>query len=167
MYTRVAFSLMLIVSVAAATNAGGDRAFEGKWVLDKHASNTSSVPPPGDLRQTIKRKGDGLVIESTFKEPMTAVAPLLYLGIMTTTLQLKADGSDAVNQIGPYMQTSRTTFDGNKMTTEWTAKHTSGDTVNGHWTRTLSDDGKHMTLDIQESSTKGQSGTASLHFVKK
>jgi hypothetical protein len=37
----------------------------------------------------------------------------------------------------------------------------------GHWTRTLSDDGKRMKMEIKESSSKGQSGTATLTFVKK
>lgn len=153
--------------MASATSAGADRGFDGKWVLDKHASNTGTVPPPDGLQQTIKNKGNDIVITSVFKEPPNAVAPLLYLGIMTTTLKLNGDGSEAVNQIGPFMQTSKTTITGNGMETEWVAKHTSGDVVNGHWTRTLAPDGKHMTLEIKESSTQGQSGTATLNFVRK
>jgi len=65
------------------------------------------------------------------------------------------------------MQTSKTTVDGNKMETEWVARHTSGEVVNGHWTRTLSDDGKHMTLEVKESSSQGQSGNATLNFSRK
>jgi hypothetical protein len=65
------------------------------------------------------------------------------------------------------MQTSKTTVNGNTMETEWVAKHTSGDVVNGHWTRTIAPDGKHMTLEIKESSTQGQSGNATLNFVRK
>ncbi len=107
------------------------------------------------------------MVDSIFKEPANAVAPLLYLGIMTSSLRLASDGSETVNQIGPFMQTSKTTVDGNKMDTEWVAKHTSGDVVNGHWTRTLADGGKHMTLNITENSTQGQSGTATLNFVRK
>ena len=167
-YKRVSICAILTIALASAATVGAaDHAFEGKWVLDNHASNTGSVPPPQDLRQTIKNKGGNLVIESVFKEPANAVAPLLYLGIMTTSLQLSTDGSENVNQVGPFMQTCKTTIDGNKMTTQWVAKHTSGEVVNGQWVRTLADDGKHMTLDIQENSSQGQGGTASLHFVKK
>jgi hypothetical protein len=86
---------------------------------------------------------------------------------MVSTMQLGPDGSETVNQVGPFMQTSKTTIDGNKMETDWVARHTSGEVVSGHWTRTLADDGKHMTLQIKESSTQGQSGTATLNFVKK
>jgi len=157
---------MTLVLAAAAT-VGSSNGFDGKWVLDKKAANTATVPPPDDLRQNIKASGGNISIDTTFKEPNNAITPLLYLGIMVTNIKLNADGSETVNQVGPFMQTSKTTVDGNKMDTEWIAKHTSGEVVNGHWTRTVSDDGKHMTLEIKESSTQGQTGTATLNFVKK
>jgi len=160
----VILSILLAVILAAAS---ADRGFDGKWVLDKNTSNAATTPPPDGLQQRIKTNGNHIVIESVFKEPANAIAPLLYLGVMTTTLQLDLDGNDAVNQIGPFMQTSKTTMDGNKIDTDWVARHTSGEVVNGHWTRTLSGDGKHMTLEIKESSTQGQSGSATLNFVKK
>jgi hypothetical protein len=162
----VIWSTLLAVVLASAA-PGADRGFDGKWVLDKNMSNSATTPPPDGLQQRIKTSGNRIVIESVFKEPPSAIAPLLYLGVMTTTMQLGLDGSETVNQIGPFMQTSKTTMDGNKMDTEWVARHTSGEVVNGHWTRTFANDGKHMTLEIKESSTQGQSGTATLNFVKK
>ncbi len=45
------------------------------------------------------------------------------------------------------MAAFKTTMDGNKLMTEWAAQ-INGDPVEGHWVHTLSDDGKHMTLDI-------------------
>lgn len=167
MYQRVVLSTLMTVVLCSAASVSADHAFDGKWVLDKKANNTATTPAPEGLQQRIKTSGNTIAIESVFKEPANAVAPLLYLGIMTTTLQLNADGSESVNHVGPFMMTTKTTTDGNKMDTEWVAKHTSGDVVNGHWTRTLSDDGKHMTLDIKESSTQGQSGNATLNFVRK
>lgn len=167
MYKRAFLTTLLTLAFAVAASVGGANSFDGKWVLDKKAGNTATVPPPDDLRQNIKAGGGNISIDSTFKEPNNAITPLLYLGIMVTNIKLNADGSETVNQVGPFMQTSKTTVDGNKMDTEWIAKHTSGEVVNGHWTRTISDDGKHMTLEIKESSTQGQSGTATLNFVKK
>ena len=167
MYKRAFLTTLLTLAFAVAASVGGANSFDGKWVLDKKAGNTATVPPPDDLRQNIKAGGGNISIDSTFKEPNNAITPLLYLGIMVTNMKLNADGSETVNQVGPFMQTSKTTIDGNKMDTEWIAKHTSGEVVNGHWTRTVSDDGKHMTLEIKESSTQGQSGTATLNFVKK
>jgi hypothetical protein len=166
-YHRVLFTTLVTLGVAVAASVGGANTFDGKWVLDKKAGNTATVPPPDDLRQNIKANGNNIAIDTTFKEPTSAITPLLYLGIMVTTLKLNADGSETVNQVGPFMQTTKTTVDGNKMETEWVAKHTSGEVVNGRWTRTVSDDGKHMTLEIKESSTQGQSGSATLSFIRK
>jgi hypothetical protein len=166
-YKRVFLTTLMTFVLAAAATVGSSNGFDGKWVLDKKAANTATVPPPDDLRQNIKASGGNISIDTTFKEPNNAITPLLYLGIMVTNLKLNADGSETVNQVGPFMQTSKTTVDGNKMDTEWIAKHTSGEVVNGHWTRTVSDDGKRMTLEIKESSTQGQSGSATLNFVKK
>ena len=167
MYKRVLLTTVLTFAFSVAASVSGTNSFDGKWLLDTKANNTATVPPPAGLQQTIKAKGNDINIESRFKEPANAITPLLYLGIMVTNLKMNADGSEAVNQVGPFMQTTKTTIDGNKMETEWVARHTSGEVVNGHWTRTVSDDGKHMTLEIKESSSQGQSGAATLNFMRK
>ncbi len=92
--------------------------------------------------------------------------PLLYLGIMTTRMRLDTDGQDQQNAIGPFQIASKTTVDGDRMETEWTAVM-QGDQVQGHWTQRLSDDGKHMIWEIKESSTQGQHAEATLYFVRK
>jgi hypothetical protein len=114
----------------------------------------------------IKQDGSGATIETTFKEPESGVVPLLYLGVMTTKMHLSFDGSTQQNQIGPFQMGSKTTLNGNQMDTEWTAA-VKDDQVQGHWKHALSDDGKHMTLEIKESSTQGQTGQATLNFVRK
>jgi hypothetical protein len=138
--------------------------YSGKWVLDKHS------PRPGDapnaLETKIKQDSSGVTIESTFKEPDSGVVPLLYLGVMTNKLHLNTDGQEQQSQIGPFMAVFKTTMDGKKLTTQWKAQ-INGDPVEGHWIHTLSDDGKHMTLEIQESSTHGQHAEATLDFVRK
>ena len=140
-----------------------DAGFSGKWVLDKHENAPQGLVA---LEQRIKQSGNEINIESKFAEPANAIVPLLYLGVMTTSLRLAADGSEVQNQIGPFQQASKTTINGAQMETEWTAM-SNGDKVEGHWVRTVSDDGKHMTLAIKESSTKGQHGEAELHFTRK
>jgi hypothetical protein len=114
----------------------------------------------------MKQGNSGLTIESTFKEPDNGVVPLLYLGVMTNKLHLNTDGQDQQSQIGPFMAVFRSMMDGNKLTTEWKAQ-INGDPVEGHWVHTLSEDGKHMTLEITESSTHGQHAEATLQFVRK
>jgi hypothetical protein len=155
----LSITLLMALGLASAKDEG----FAGRWVLDK---SQASPDAPTNLETRIKQDGSGLTVESTFKEPENGIVPLLYLGIMTTKLRLSFDGSEQQNQIGPFQMASKTTQNGKQMDTEWTAV-VKGDQIQGHWTHTLSDDGKHMTLEIKENSTQGQSGQATLHFVRK
>ena len=155
-------SVILIVLTLPAYSK--DEGFSGKWVLDRGAQLPAGGP--GNLQTRIKQDNSGLTIESTFREPDNGIVPLVYLGVMTTKLRLSLDGSQQQNAIGPFQMASKTSMNGKQLETEWTAM-VKGDQVQGHWTHTLSDDGKHMTLEIKESSTQGQSGQATLHFVKK
>lgn len=154
----------VIVVVLTFPAFAKDEGFAGKWVLDRGTPLTSGGP--GNLETRIKQDNSGLTIESTFREPDNGVVPLLYLGVMVTKMRLSLDGNLQQNAIGPFQMGSKTTLNGKQMDTEWTAM-VKGDQVQGHWTHTLSDDGKHMTLEIKETSTQGQSGSATLHFVKK
>jgi hypothetical protein len=148
----------------ASSLSAKDEGFAGRWVLDK--TNPRPGDAPNNLETRIKQNGSGYTIESTFKEPENGIVPLLYLGVMTTNLRLSTDGQVQQNQIGPFQMGSKTTVEGNQMQTEWTAM-VKGDQVTGHWTHTLSDDGKHMTLEIKEDSTQGQHAEATLFFVRK
>ncbi len=138
--------------------------FNGKWVLDKRSPRPGDAP--NNLETRIKQDGSGVTIENTFQEPKSGVVPLLYLGLMTTRLRLGIDGQEQQNQIGPFEMASKTRIDGREMKTDWTAT-VKGDQVQGKWTHRLSDDGKHMTWEIEESSTQGQHAEAKLIFVRK
>jgi hypothetical protein len=158
------FTIASFVLLGTATAKDNADSYSGKWILDKHS------PRPGDapnaLETKMKQDNSGLTIESSFKEPDNGVVPLLYLGIMTNRIHLTTDGQEQQAQIGPFMAVFKSTMDGNKLTTEWKAQ-INGDPVEGHWVHTLSDDGKHLTLEIQESSTHGQHAEATLQFVRK
>jgi len=159
----IALTALFVITSATITNAK-DEGFSGRWVVDK--GSDSSPDAPIGLVSKIKQDNSSVTIESAFKEPENGLVPLLYLGIMTTKLRLGLDGQTQQNQIGPFQMAARTTVNGNTMETEWTAV-VQGDSVQGHWTHTLAPDGKHMTLEIKETSTKGQSGSSTLHFSKK
>jgi hypothetical protein len=167
---RLAKSIVILFTMAFLTFVGlvgakdAPDSFSGKWVLDKHGARPAEAP--NSLETKIKQDESGLSFESSFKEPDNGVVPLLYLGVMTNKLHLNTDGQDQQSQIGPFMAVFRTMLDGNKMTTQWKAQ-INGDPVEGHWVHTLSDDGKHMTLEITESSTHGQHAEATLTFVRK
>jgi hypothetical protein len=154
---------LLAAIVVLPINAADNSSFSGKWAVDKNARVSGA---PEGLTEVIRQSGNQVTIEARFKEPANGIAPLLYLGVMATKVTLSTDGSEVTNQIGPFTQLSKTTLNGNKMETDWTAT-VNGDQVKGHWVRTLSDDGKSMTLDIHESSTQGQSGVALLRFARK
>jgi hypothetical protein len=162
--TILLFAIALGTTLTLASAKDNPDSFSGKWVLDKQA------PRPGDapnaLETKIKQDDSGVTIESSFKEPDNGVVPLLYLGIMTNKLHLNTAGQEDQTQIGPFMTVFKTTTDGKKLLTEWRAQ-VNGDPVEGHWVHTLSDDGKHMTLEIKESSTHGQQAEATLTFVRK
>jgi hypothetical protein len=155
----IAFAFLTLAG--AKDNPSG---FNGKWVLDKHSQMPGDAP--NNLETRMKQDNSGVTIESSFKEPDNGVVPLLYLGVMTNKMHLNTDGQNQQSQIGPFMAVFKTSMDGTKMTTEWKAQ-INGDPVEGHWVHTLSEDGKHMTLEIQESSTHGQHGEATLNFVRK
>lgn len=153
-----------MLTLACATLSAKDKTgFDGKWAIEKESQGDQPVPL--DMVQNIKVKGGDVTVETTFAEPQNGVVPLLYVGIMTTRMELSADGSERQNQIGPFQHASKTTLDGTTMTTDWTAV-IKGENVNGKWVRTLDPDGKHMTLQINESS-KGQDHTATLKFRRK
>jgi hypothetical protein len=155
----------IIAALAVASISAKDDGFTGKWVIDK-GSSTATADIPDNLTQQIKKKGNALEIETVWREPRNGMAPLALLGIMITNLKLGLDGQDTTNQIGPFKQISKTTEDGNRMVTDWTAV-VNGESIKGQWVRTLSSDGKHMTLDIQETTSGGQSNTGKLVFNRK
>jgi len=167
---RLAKSLILVFTIAFVSVFGvagakdNPDSYSGKWVLDKHSPRPGDAP--NDLEMKIKQDNSGLTIESTFKDPDNGVVPLLYLGVMANKLHLNTDGQEQQAQIGPFMAVFKTAVEGTKLTTDWKAE-IKGDAVEGHWVHTLSDDGKHMTLEIKETSTHDQHAEATLSFVRK
>jgi hypothetical protein len=167
---RLAKSIILLFTIAFVTIGGvasakdNPESFSGKWVLDKHSPRPGDAP--NNLETKIKQDDSGITIESSFNEPNNGVVPLLYLGVMTNKIHLSTDGQEQQTQIGPFMAAFKTTLDGTKLQTDWKAQ-INGDPVEGHWVHTLADDGKHMTLEIKETSTHGQHAEATLTFVRK
>lgn len=139
--------------------------FVGKWVLDKSQGQAADQAPDG-LTQNIKQKGNDLLIQSIWKEPKDGVYRMTLVGVTTTDLKLPLDGSEVDNQIGPYAMKLKTQQEGNKLTTQWSSamKETKGQ---GQWVRTVSDDGKQMTLEITGVSPTGQPSNAKLVFKRK
>lgn len=162
---RISKLLCAFAVLSGAVLFSKDSGYKGKWVLDRGAS-TATFDIPDNLTQEIKPKGSDLTIVTTWKEPENGMAPLGLLGIMTTEAKFGLDGQECTNIIGPFKQVSKTTQSGNQLVTDWTAADQNGKTVSGHWTRTLSDDGNQMALEVQEEES-GKSNNARLVFRRK
>ncbi len=166
---RGVIALLGIVSLSVGVllaKDSNDSRFKGKWVLDRGAS-TATFDIPDNLMQEIKSKGSDLTIVTTWREPRNGIAPLGLLGVMTTQYQIGLNGQETTNYVGPFKVVSKTTENGNQLVTDWTAADQNGKIVTGHWTRTVSDDGRQMTLEIQEQETGGSNNSAKLVFRKK
>lgn len=142
-----------------------DGGFDGKWIIDKQAS-TANFDIPDNFTEQIKMKGNELSVQSTWKEPKNGVAPLPLLGLMITESKLKADGAEQRNQVGPFVQITKTTINGKEMVTEYNAGSEEGKSVSGKWVRTLSDDGRQMTLVITQTGN-GANSEGRLVFRRK
>jgi hypothetical protein len=162
------FRQFLIICLCAGlvgAAAGSLAPFEGKWKLDK--KKTQATGAPEDFEFQIKPDADGVKIVSKYREPKTAIYPLMWVGLMTYELPLSADGSEKTNQIGPFAHVSKTTIEGNKMVTDWRATMENGSSVEGRWIRTLSPDGKEMTMQVISKSSDGRNMDQTLVFQRR
>jgi hypothetical protein len=157
--------LLLGWSAASAANQGALSPFLGKWELDK--KKTGSTGAPEKLQFEIEKDGDnGLVIKSQYQEPKNAIYPLLWVGVMTYELPLSLNGTPKTNHIGPFTHTSKTTINGNTMTTDFTAALEKGN-VTGQWIRTVSPDGREMTMKVLTKASDGRKLDQTLVFKRK
>jgi hypothetical protein len=159
---------MLLAGLAALFTVpvpAKDSGFDGRWVIDK-GSSTASFEIPDNLTQRIKIKGSELSVQTTWREPKNGIAPLPLLGILVSESTITADGQEQRNQVGPFVQLTKTTINGNHMVTEYTAASDESKSVAGKWTRSLSEDGKQMILEITQNGS-GQNAEARLTFKRK
>ena len=139
--------------------------FSGTWDIDKNQSTASSELPDA-LQQQIKHKKSEMVIKSKWIDRRDGVSPLVLLGVMTTELKLKTDGRQVNKQFGPFMTTTSTTQVGDAVVTKWQV-NANGEPISSEWRRTLSPDGRTMTLDITQALRNGKNSTAKLVFWRR
>jgi hypothetical protein len=138
--------------------------FEGKWVLDKKSDSAKTAP--GALQQEIKIDGNTVLIKSRYDQPKNGIYPLMWVGIMAEELKLNGDGSETRNHLGPFEHVSKTTIAPPTMRSEWIAGLENGN-VTGEWIRTLSPDGKEMTLQIKGKASDGRTIDQTITFKRK
>jgi hypothetical protein len=158
------FLIFCACALTISAAAGSIAPFEGKWKLDK--KKTQAIGAPEHYEFQIKPEGDGVKVISKYEEPKNAIYPLMWVGLMTYEFPLSVDGSEKKNQVGPFAHVSRTTIEGNRMVTDWRAVMDNGSSVEGQWIRTLSPDGKEMTLQVISKSSDGRNMDQTLVFRK-
>jgi hypothetical protein len=157
-------SLFLLLAAMAWGAGNTSNPFLGKWEIDKKKTQATGFPE--DLQMEIKQDGNGLLVKSKYREPKSAVYPLLWIGVMTYELPLSLDGSEKQNQIGPFMHVSKTLLQGNTMTTDWHATIDKGG-IEGKWVRTLSSDGREMNMQVIAKASDGRTMDQTLVFKRK
>jgi hypothetical protein len=164
---RIALLTITLIALVFALDAYGaaKTGLEGKWVPEKNQNLPSAAPEIREME--IKQDGNEWVIKSKYVEPKTGMYPLLWLGIMAYELKLNGDGSETINLLGPFKHQSKTTVDGNRMTTEFVAANEAGEAVNGQWIRTVSDDGRQLTCQIKTKASDGRMLDQTLTFRRK
>lgn len=165
MTRRTSLLALLILAASGSVTAADKSGFGGKWVLDSSASNMAS-PMPDNVIQEIKDSNGKLQVRTTWREPKNGMLPVAYLGLLTSEYRLQADGTEVPNQVGPWMMNTKTTMSGKSLTTDWSANN-QGKVMNGQWVRTLSDDGRTMTLQVNSTGADGNPAKSSLVFKRK
>ncbi len=166
-------ALILLLATFLASAAPKPEGFEGKWVLDKKKS-PEAAQAPQDLVQQIKMSGSDMIIKSKFAQPRNGIYPMLWVGIMTEELHLTTDGTEASKSIGPFQLRAKTNQDGDALVTNWTANMENGmapgqqaGSVEGQWLRSMSEDGRVMTLQIKGRCSDGRILDTKLYFNRK
>jgi len=85
-------ALILSFTLGLSAKTPKEQGFSGKWQMVKDASHSTATL--ADLHQQVKVHDSDVTIQNEFPEPPNAIAPLVFLGIMTTAVQLKTDGSE-------------------------------------------------------------------------
>ena len=163
MFSRILLASVCLVALVAAKDKTG---IEGKWELDKSKTGSAIEGGPLDLETEIKQKGNSIVVASKYKEPANGVYPIAWIGIMAYEMKFNSDGSDTVTGLGPFQHKSKTTMNGSTMTTDWVAQTEVGNST-GQWVRTVSPDGKEMTLQIKSKISDGRTVDKTLYFKRK
>jgi hypothetical protein len=85
---------------------------------------------------------------------------------MTYELELPTDGSEKVNHIGPFTHVSKTTVEGNRCVTDFTAQMEGGN-VTGQWVREIAEGGKEMTWRVNTKASDGRTLDQTMVFRRK
>jgi len=136
-----------LVFFSAATwllaGQGSRSNFSGRWELDRSRSDFGSLPPDDSATELIQHHEPKLTITQVWKDAE---------GEHTLVWQLTTDGAENLTRVAETEIASRTVWDDNRLLTDWRMKR--GTQLNeGKTVRSLSEDGKILTVDVRHRST--------------
>lgn len=134
----------------------------GEWEL---VSAVGTTPPVGFVMQT-NQSSTTFRVNSHWREPEHGEYGLTLVGLLTPELTFSADGREDLNQSGPFVIHSKTRWNGARLITIWNTSEFLRVSFEGRWVRSLSADGRELTLEIYAKSSQGRHSDAVLKFRK-
>lgn len=167
------FPLNLAAKPMAVLPSGSHPDFSGHWKLDKTRSTLPSHSPD-DLVEVIDHRDPQLRVTTTSKDWSGDFTQNIEKPIALTLFSLTipewiatTDGVERSQKYGPDQLKSKTHWDGDRLITAWTLERDGKPEMTGEWVRSLSADGKTLTLNVQaRDPERGGQGEANLVFVK-
>ena len=138
-------------------------AFQGDWALDK----SFGVTPPQEFSTNIQAGKDQVSIRSHWKPPADGRYGLTLIGITTPEFVIETTGREQAAQAGPFVIRYASAVENRSIVTHWSTSEFMGSSFRGTWTRTVSKDGSTLTLDIDATSSSGDTSRARLIFRRR
>jgi hypothetical protein len=163
MTTRRQFTYGLFGATLAARAEQEKPDFSGTWTLDADRTEGPFTPPA--MTQVIDHKDPVFKWTTKFKEEGTPKLPVFLTGFAVPSGEVKTDAHYETTKIQAGERETRTMWNGQRLVTTWTIR-TLHDPSQGKWQRSLSDDGKTQTVDLEYRSAMMGLVQAKLVFVK-
>jgi hypothetical protein len=134
----------------------------GEWKL---VSAAGTKPPDGFVVQ-MNQSSATLRVTAHWTEPENGQYGLTLVGLIAPELTFFLDGREDLNQAGPFVLHSKTRWTGARLVTSWNTSQFLGVSFEGQWVRSISADGRELTLEIHANSSQGRRSDAVLKFRK-
>jgi hypothetical protein len=137
--------IMLAATLSLRGAEGSRPNFSGRWELDKTQSDLGPLPGDDSFIEFIEHQEPKLTITQVWKNAE---------GEHTLVWQLTTDGAENTSRMNQEEIKSRTTWEDNKLVTEWKMKN--GDILTeGNNVRFLSADSKTQTIRVRQRTAGG------------
>lgn len=134
--------------------------FQGDWSLEKSVD----VTPPRAWLMKVEAAHERFTVHSHWEDPRDGRYGLTLIGLATPELLIDTTGKKQAAQSGPFVMRYRSTWRKGELVTEWSTSEFMGSSFRGTWTESVSQDRSKLTLDIDASSSGGETSRATLIF---